>query len=54
MYLSDRAARIGPSRLYGSARIDAAGSFFWYGEHAPFPKGTLDMIVEKVKTMAAK
>ncbi len=53
-YSNDVSSYLTDDKHIEEGSYESHDSFFWYGEHAPFPKGTLDMIVNKIKKSSFK
>ena len=53
-YSNDVSSYLTDDKHIDEGSYESHDSFFWYGEHAPFPKGTLDMIVGKIKKTVSK
>lgn len=49
-YSNDVSSYLTDDKHVEEGTYESHDSFFWYGEHAPFPKGTLDKIVSAIKT----
>ena len=49
-YSNDVSSYLTDDKHVEAGTYESHDSFFWYGEHASFPKGTLDKIVGKIGT----
>lgn len=49
-YSNDVSSYLTDDKHVEAGTYESYDSFFWYGEHAPFPIGTLDKIVSTIKT----
>ena len=53
-YSNDVSSYLTDDKHIVEGSYESHDSFFWYGEHAPFPKGTLDMIVDTIKKKVSR